>query len=378
MKRVLIVFGTRPEAIKLAPVIHRLRERSGQVEVTLCSTGQHREMLDDTLAALDVRCDINLSAMQPGQHPTELFGRLLLLLKPVMDDAVPHVVVVQGDTTTVAAAALAGSMNGAKIAHVEAGLRTRDKQQPFPEEMNRRVAGVCADYHFAPTPQARDALLAENVSPETVFVTGNTVVDALRWVQSRIAGTPRPAPFNLDGMRLVLVTAHRRESFGGPFRDLCYALRDIAEQFKDVLMVYPVHLNPHVQRPVREILGECDRIKLVDPMGYTDFVSLLARADLILTDSGGIQEEAPSLGKPVLVLREKTERPEGVAAGVVRLVGTHRQRIVAEASRLLSDPAAYSAMTRKVNVYGDGLAAARIAEVIVDGGMTTPPFNPRY
>jgi UDP-N-acetylglucosamine 2-epimerase (non-hydrolysing) len=384
MKRILVVFGTRPEAIKLAPVIHALRARPDQAELTLCSTGQHRQMLDDTLQALELRSDVDLQVMQAAQHPTDLFGRLLLGLRPLLDRIGPDVVVVQGDTTTVAAAALAGALAGSKVAHVEAGLRTRDKRIPFPEEMNRRVTGVLADYHFAPTGQAREALLAENVPPADVFVTGNTVVDALRWMRARLAERPAAAPppgledLQMNGSRLVLVTAHRRESFGEPFRDLCLALRDIAERFHDVQMIYPVHLNPNVQQPVREILGECERIRLIDPLNYADFVGLLVQAHLILTDSGGIQEEAPALGKPVLVLREKTERPEGLAAGVVRLVGTQRERIVAEASKLLGDASAWSAMAREVNVYGDGRAADRITEVILDGRMATPPFETAF
>jgi len=375
MKRCLIVFGTRPEVIKLAPVVYALRERTGGVGITLCSTGQHRQMLDDTLRAVDLHPDIELNVMQEAQHPTDLLGRLLLKLRPVLAETDPEVVLVQGDTTTVAAAAFAAYLHGAKVGHVEAGLRTQDKRAPFPEEINRRVTGVLADYHFAPTARARDALLAEGVAPDSIFVTGNTVVDSLRWMRDRIAG--RPAGIQLpDGRyRLVLVTAHRRESFGQPFREFCYALRDIVRRFDDVHMIYPVHLNPNVQRPVREILGDCERIRLIEPLGYAEFVALLSQVHLVLTDSGGIQEEAPSLGKPVLVLRDKTERPEGVGAGVVRLVGMQRERIVAEASRLLSDPAAYAAMAREVNVYGDGLASRRIAEVVLDGKMSSAPFK---
>jgi len=375
MKRILVVFGTRPEAIKLAPVIHALRARQDAVAATLCSTGQHRQMLDDTLAALGINVDVDLQVMQEAQHPTELFGRLLLGLREVVEQVKPEIVVVQGDTTSVAAGALAGYLGGAQVAHVEAGLRTRDKRSPFPEEINRRVAGVVADFHFTPSLQARDALLAENVPPDSVFVTGNTVVDALRWMRERVGNVPLPPELDVNGARLVLVTAHRRESFGQPFRELCLALRDIAERFEDVQLIYPVHLNPNVRRPVHEILGACPRVRLVEPQGYARFVALLLRADLVLTDSGGIQEEAPSLGKPVLVLREKTERPEGVAAGVVKLVGTQRARIVAEATHLLSDRAAYAAMAREVDVYGDGQAATRICEVLVDGRMTTPPFQ---
>jgi UDP-N-acetylglucosamine 2-epimerase (non-hydrolysing) len=375
LKRILVVFGTRPEAIKLAPVIRQLRRFPDRAHVTLCSTGQHREMLDETLQALELKADTDLRVMQAGQHPTELLGRLLIGLHGVIDEAKPDVVVVQGDTSTVTAAALAAYLGHSNVAHVEAGLRTRDKRMPFPEEMNRRVTGVLADYHFPPTDRSRDALLAESVPAETIFVTGNTVVDTLRWAREKVASQPAPANIKLDpSKRLILVTAHRRESFGEPFRQLCHALRDIAEKFDDVQMIYPVHLNPNVRQPVNDILSPCARIQLVEPLGYRAFVTLLSRAYLVLTDSGGIQEEAPALGKPVLVLRDKTERPEGVAAGVVRLVGTQRERIVSEASRLLSNPAAYAAMSREVNVYGDGLASQRIAEVLLDGKMATAPF----
>jgi UDP-N-acetylglucosamine 2-epimerase len=375
-KRVLAVFGTRPEVIKLAPVIHELRARGDTPELKLCSTGQHREMLDQTLAAFDLQPDCDLRVMQAGQHPTDLLGRLLAGLRPVIDGFRPEVIVVQGDTTTVMAGALAGFLAGVRVAHVEAGLRTGDKRAPFPEEVHRRVTGVVADDHFAPTLRARDNLLAEGVSPERIFVTGNTVVDALRWMRARVADRRLPAELDPGAARLVLVTAHRRESFGQPFRDLCGALRDIAERFDDVCLIYPVHLNPAVRQVAHEVLGGCPRVRLVEPLDYADFVALLSRAYLVLTDSGGIQEEAPALGKPVLVLREKTERPEAAAAGVVRVVGTDRARIVATASALLSDRAAYAGMARPVHVYGDGRAAARIAEVILTGRMTTPPFQP--
>ena len=375
-RRVLAVFGTRPEVIKLAPVIHELRRRTDQVDLTLCSTGQHREMLDQTLDAFELRPDCDLGVMQAGQHPADLLSRLLAGLRPVLDERRPDVVVVQGDTTTVMAAALAGFLHGARVAHVEAGLRTGDKRAPFPEEVNRRLAGVVADDHFAPTARARANLLAEGVAPERIFLTGNTVVDALHWMRRKVGDRPLPAQLDPGPARLILVTAHRRESFGRPFRELCGALRDIADRLDDVGLLYPVHLNPTVQRTAHELLNGCPRVRLVGPLDYATFVALLARAHLVLTDSGGIQEEAPALGKPVLVLREKTERPEAVAAGVVRVVGTDRTRIVREASALLSDAAAYAAMARTVHVYGDGRAAARIAEVIAAGRMITPPFEP--
>ncbi len=375
MQHFTFVFGTRPEVIKLAPVIHTLRAWDPPVRVTLCSTGQHRRMLDSALGAFALEADIDLRVMQPGQPPAELLGRLLLALRPVLAELRPDAVVVQGDTTTVMAGALVGFLEGIRVAHVEAGLRTADRRAPFPEEVNRRVTGVVADVHFAPTGGARANLLREGVAPECIFVTGNTSVDALEWMRRRVADRPLPLGIGADGRRVVLVTAHRRESFGGPFRELCLALRDVAERFEDVELVYPVHLNPQVQRPVREILGACSRVRLIEPLAYTDFVALLCRAHVVITDSGGIQEEAPGLGKPVLVLREKTERPEAVAAGVARLVGTDRGRIVAEATALLGDAAAYARMARPVHVYGDGRAAQRIAEVLTGGALLTAEFG---
>jgi UDP-N-acetylglucosamine 2-epimerase (non-hydrolysing) len=376
MKHMLVVFGTRPEVIKLAPVVFALRGRPDDFRVTLCATGQHRDMLDSALAAFELHADSDLDVMETGQHPADLLGRLVRNLRPLIDDLRPDAVIVQGDTVTVMAAALTGFLCGVRVAHVEAGLRTRDKRAPFPEEVNRRVAGVVADYHFAPTAGARDHLLREGVPAESVFLTGNTIVDALYWMRERVAGRDLPSGLDSTGKRLVLVTAHRRESFGPPFRELCHALREIAARHADVQLVYPVHLNPNVRKPVQEILGDCERVRLIEPLAYTDFIAVLARAYLVLTDSGGLQEEAPVLGKPTLVLRDKTERPEAIAAGVARLVGTDRARIVTEASRLLGDPRAYQAMARPVHVFGDGRAAGRISEVLRDGHMTTPPFEP--
>lgn len=373
--RVMTVLGTRPEAIKLAPVIYRLQAMPERVALTVCSTGQHREMLDATLAAYEIQADLDLEIMTAGQHVTDLLGRLLLELRPVVDELRPDVVVVQGDTTTVMAAALAGFAARAKVAHVEAGLRTGNKLAPFPEEINRRVTGVVADYHFAPTRRAWENLTQEGIPSEQVFLTGNTVVDALYWMRDRVAGRPLPEEIAPRAKRLILVTAHRRESFGEPFRQLCLALRDVAERFDDVELIYPVHLNPNVREPVKAILGECPRVRLIAPQPPDRFVALLDRADLVITDSGGIQEEAPALGKPVLVLREVTERPEAVAAGVVKLVGTDRERIVREATTLLTDADAYAAMARPTCVYGDGKAAQRIVEVITTGRMETPAFR---
>ncbi len=375
-KRVLVIFGTRPEVIKLAPVIHLLRGRADDVELTVCSTGQHRQMVEAAMDAFDVAADRDLQVMQKAQHPTDLLGRLLLGLRPIVADVRPDVVVVQGDTTTVMAGALAAFSARAKVAHVEAGLRTHDRLAPFPEEINRRVAGVVADYHFAPTARTRQNLLDEGVPAHSILLSGNPVVDALYWMQRKIAGIPLPPELDPGQKRLVLVTAHRRESFGEPLRNLCHALRDIARRFDDIELIYPVHLNPQVRAPVFDILSDCERIRLVDPLRPDVFIALLSQAHLVLTDSGGIQEEAPALGKPVLVMREKTERPEALAAGVVRLVGTGRERILREATTLLSDPAAHARMARPVDVYGDGHAAERIVEVIVDGRRPAP-FKPR-
>ena len=378
MKRILIILGTRPEAIKLAPVVFALRERPADAEVLLCSTGQHRDMLRDTLQVFDLAADYDLDLMRDNQHPTELLGRTLQALAPLMSDVQPDVVVVQGDTSTVMAGALAGFFQRTRVAHVEAGLRTRDKHAPFPEEINRRVTSVVADYHFAPTPGARDKLLAEQIPAADIFVTGNTIVDALRWMRANAVNRPLRPELDPGARRMILVTAHRRESFGQPFRELCTALREIADRFEDVVLVYPVHLNPNVQQPVHEILGNHERIRLIEPLAYDEFVGALSRSHLVITDSGGIQEEAPALGKPALVMRDKTERPEAVAAGVVRLVGTSRSRIVAEVETLLTDSARYEQMAQPRDIYGDGRAAQRIAEVLLDGKMRTPELTPKF
>lgn len=376
-RHILITLGTRPEVIKLAPLVHTLREWPTPVRVTVCSTGQHREMIDSALRVFDIAPDLDLELMRPGQAPAEVVGRAMLALQPVFADLRPDVIVVQGDTATVMAAALAGFLNKVAVAHVEAGLRTADKHAPFPEEVNRRVAGVCADYHFPPTARARENLLREGTPAKDIVVTGNTVVDALQWMGKHVGEIVLPSELTAHSGRTVLVTAHRHESFGEPFRQLCFALRDIAERFADVQVIYPVHLNPNVRKPVNEILGQVDRVRLIEPLPYDQFVALLYRADLVLTDSGGIQEEAPALGKPTLVLREKTERPEAVEAGVVRLVGTNRERIVRETTLVLTDDAVRAQMSRKAFVYGDGLASRRVAEVLVDGKLTTPEFAPR-
>jgi UDP-N-acetylglucosamine 2-epimerase (non-hydrolysing) len=366
--RVLSVMGTRPEVIKMAPVTAELARRTGRVESLVCVTGQHREMLDQALALFGMRPDFDLDLMQENQSLSALTARLFTALDPVVRAARPDWILAQGDTTTVFVAAVVAFYNGVRFGHVEAGLRTGDKRRPFPEELNRRLADVVADLHFAPTECARQALLREGIAPERILVTGNTVIDALLevaqresdWSRGPLASLPREG-------RLVLITAHRRESFGAPFRELCLAIRELAARFADepVQFVYPVHLNPNVRQPVFEILGERSNVHLIDPVDYLAIVALMKRAAVILTDSGGIQEEAPSLRVPVLVLRETTERPEGVEAGVVKLVGTARAAIVAEATRLLTDPAAHAAMATGANPYGDGQAAQRIVTALL-------------
>lgn len=366
---VLAVFGTRPEAIKMAPVIGRLAEAPG-LRVRVCVTAQHREMLDQVLALFGIVPDVDLGIMRQGQDLTDLTAAMLRGLRDVLREERPDRVLVHGDTTTTFAASLAAFYERIPVAHVEAGLRTGDRYAPWPEEMNRHLTGVLADLHFAPTAGARDNLLAEGVAPERVHVTGNTVVDALLEVAERIRREPalrrqaedRFGPLEPD-RRLIVVTGHRRESFGAGFQRLCRALRRLAGR-EDVRIVYPVHLNPNVQEPVREVLGDAANVHLLEPLEYLPFVALLDQADFVITDSGGIQEEAPSLGKPVLVTRDTTERPEAVAAGTVRLVGTDEDRIVAEAEALLDDENHYRAMSRAHNPYGDGRAAERIAEVL--------------
>jgi UDP-N-acetylglucosamine 2-epimerase (non-hydrolysing) len=372
--KVLSVFGTRPEAIKMAPVIKALRATPG-IDAPVCITAQHREMLDSVLAVFAITPDFDLDIMRAGQTLTEITSAVLQGMADVLARSRPDWVLVHGDTTTTFAAALAAFYAGIRVGHVEAGLRTGDKRAPWPEELNRRLTDTIADLHFAPTDQAKRNLLAEGIPSAAVHVTGNTVIDALLYARARLAadrglqGTLATRfPFSTDPTRrLVLVTAHRRESFGAGFERICHALKRLARR-PDVQIVYPVHRNPNVQTPVQTLLAGCANVHLIDPVDYLPFVYLMDCATLIVTDSGGIQEEAPSLGKPVLVLRDVTERPEAVAAGTVRLVGTDEDRIVAEAERLLDDQSAYSAMARAHNPYGDGEAAARIAKEIARGG----------
>lgn len=362
MKRVLSVFGTRPEAIKLAPVILELEKHPDRFDSQVCVTAQHREMLDQVLEWFRINPAYDLDLMQPGQELAEFAGRGLTTVSGLLKTTQPDVVLVQGDTTTAMVAALAAFYLRLPVGHVEAGLRTRDRYNPFPEEINRRMIGALATFHFAPTARAAAALRAEQVPEGDIFVTGNTVIDALHMT------VKRPVKLDLDlrleHPRLILVTAHRRESFGGPFESICMALLDLAERNTDIEIVYPVHLNPNVRQPVRRILAGHPRIHLLAPIRYEQFVHLMAEAYLILTDSGGIQEEAPALGKPVLVMRETTERPEATEAGTARLVGTDRQRIVAEAERLLRSEEDYRTMARTANPFGDGRAAERIVSIL--------------
>ncbi|NLT23741.1 MAG: UDP-N-acetylglucosamine 2-epimerase (non-hydrolyzing) [Syntrophorhabdus sp.] len=373
--KVLLVFGTRPEAIKMAPVIRSLKERPEPFEVITCVTAQHRRMLDQVLSIFSITPDYDLDIMKEDQDLFDVTVRALSGLREIYEATKPDVVLAQGDTTTAFVAGLAAYYFRIPVGHVEAGLRTWNKYSPFPEEANRRLLSVVADYHFAPTEWSRSNLLAEGVAPGSVWVTGNTVIDALMMINEKQeagrAGSALMRAFRdrwgidlSDGRRMILVTGHRRENFGTGFRDICTALKSIARERPDVSIVYPVHLNPSVQRPVREILSGVPNIHLIEPVEYEQFVFLMNRSYLILTDSGGVQEEAPSLGKPVLVMREVTERPEGVEAGVVRLVGTDRETIVGSVSELLDDDVTYRRMAEAVNPYGDGKAALRIADIL--------------
>lgn len=363
--RVLAVVGTRPEAIKMAPVILALRGRPERFLTRVVLTAQHREMSDEVLALFRIRPDHDLDLMKPEQTLFDTTAGLVKGLERVYRSERPDVVLVQGDTTTTFVGALAAFYLGIRVGHVEAGLRTSDKENPFPEEINRRLTSHVADLHFAPTATARRALLSEGVPDAAIFVTGNTVIDALLMTARELRESALDRVPGLDpSRRVVLVTAHRRENWGEPLEAICLALRDIARAHGDVQVVFPVHPNPKVRRTATAVLAREPRVLLLPPLGYRPFVALMKRATIILTDSGGIQEEAPSLGKPVLVLRRKTERPEAVRAGTVRLVGTARARIVAEAVRLLTDRRAYRAMARRRNPYGDGKAAARIVRVL--------------
>ena len=366
--KVLAVFGTRPEAIKMAPVVRKLAE-AADVTSAVCVTAQHRQMLDQVLELFGIVPTFDLDLMKAGQDLYDITSSVLQGLKEVLRSYRPDLVLVHGDTSTTLAASLAAYYEQIPVGHVEAGLRTGNIYSPWPEEINRKVAGAITTLHFAPTQRSRDNLLAENVPSERIFVTGNTVIDALLGVVDSLRSDPGTADefrarFPLEpGKRLILVTGHRRESFGGGFERICSALARLARR-EDVEILYPVHLNPNVKGPVEARLGGLANVHLIPPQDYLPFVYLMDRASVILTDSGGVQEEAPSLGKPVLVMRDTTERPEAVEAGTVRLVGTDEDLIVAETNRLLDDEAAYQAMSRAHNPYGDGLAAGRILDAI--------------
>ena len=372
MIRVLSVFGTRPEAIKMAPVVKALARRSDIVS-RVCVTAQHREMLDQVLDIFSIKPDHDLNIMQERQTLSDVTSSALIGVERVIKEEQPDWVLVQGDTTTVLAASLAAYYQRVKVGHVEAGLRTGNKFHPYPEEINRRLADALADLHFAPTETARQNLLREGIPIGSIVVTGNTVIDALLNVVEQVrrdGRNPWQTP-DLQDKRIIAVTAHRRENFGQPLQSICDALLDIARSYRDVHIIYPVHRNPNVQDVVYRRLSNVANISLVDPIDYRSMVALLDCSYLILTDSGGLQEEAPSLGKPVLVLRETTERPEAVAAGTVKVVGTDRGRIVGETAALLDDPVAYQRMANAVNPYGDGQASGRIVKAIVEYGASS-------
>ncbi|HHX8642514.1 TPA: non-hydrolyzing UDP-N-acetylglucosamine 2-epimerase [Vibrio diabolicus] len=369
-KKILTVFGTRPEAIKMAPLVHALAA-DDRFEAKCCVTAQHREMLDQVLELFEITPDYDLNLMRAGQTLNDVTARIVQELKPVLQEFQPDVVLVHGDTATTFAASLAAYYEQIEVGHVEAGLRTGNIYSPWPEEANRRLAGVLTNYHFAPTETSKENLLRENFAPEDIFVTGNTVIDALLMVKDKIesdsdlsATLAAQFPFLDESKQLILVTGHRRESFGGGFERICEALAQTAKQHPNVQILYPMHLNPNVREPVNRILGDVENVLLIEPQQYLPFIYLMSRSHIILTDSGGIQEEAPSLGKPVLVMRDTTERPEAVAAGTVKLVGTNVEKITASLGSLLNDEEAYQEMSFAHNPYGDGKACERILDAL--------------
>ena len=365
MKKILIVFGTRPEAIKMAPVVKELQRRSDQFNITVCVTGQHREMLDQVLEVFDLHPDYDLNIMQPNQDLYDVTARILLGMRDVLKQERPDLVLVHGDTTTSLVAALAAFYQQIAVGHVEAGLRTYNIYSPWPEEMNRQLNGRLCTWHFAPTERARQNLLKENVSADHIVVTGNTVIDALQWVAS--SGKAKAPQFGRDeSRRMVLITGHRRENFGSGLENICHAINHLAERFDDVDFVYPIHLNPNIRRPVRQIIdGSRSNVYLLEPLSYLEFEAMMQQCTLVLTDSGGIQEEAPAFGKPVLVMRDTTERPEAIEAGTARLVGTDRQAIEDAVVDLLTKTDYYNAMSHAANPFGDGHAAQCIADFIM-------------
>ena len=382
MKKVMLVFGTRPEAIKMAPLVKEFQKQPQQFETIVCVTGQHREMLDQVLHLFEIKPDYDLNIMKQGQDLYDVTARVLVGMRDVLKEAQPDVVLVHGDTTTSTAAALAAFYQQIPVGHVEAGLRTHNIYSPWPEEMNRQITGRIATYNFAPTPLSKQNLLREAVTQESVTVTGNTVIDALYWVvdkikkdtalSSELKGVLADAGYDTNrlagGKKLVLITGHRRENFGDGFINMCTAIKDLTQKYPDVDFVYPMHLNPNVRKPIHEVFGEdlnnLGNMFFIEPLEYLSFVYLMEKSTIVLTDSGGIQEEAPGLGKPVLVMRDTTERPEALDAGTVKLVGTNYNKIVGEVSALLDDSAYYDAMSKAVNPYGDGLACERIVERI--------------
>lgn len=374
--KILIVFGTRPEAIKMAPLVHAFKAEAS-FETTVCVTAQHREMLDQVLDIFHIRPDIDLDLMKKGQDLFDVTSAVLLGMREVLKATTPDIVFVHGDTTTAYASATAAFYLGIPVAHIEAGLRTRNIRSPFPEEFNRQVIGKVATLHFAPTESTRANLIQEGVSADAIFVTGNTVIDALFWVIKSIEASgavncpsiqaliTHQLSFDITKHKIVLITGHRRENFGEGFLSICAAIKQLAVRFPDVQFIYPVHLNPNVQKPVNDLISGFPNVHLIEPLEYEAFVYLLKHAHIVLTDSGGIQEEAPSLGKPVLVMREVTERPEAVNAGTVKLVGADTAKIIEGVSALLEDEAAYTAMSLAHNPYGDGLAASRVLQVLL-------------
>lgn len=383
MKKVLLVFGTRPEAIKMAPLVKELQKQKERIETVVCVTGQHREMLDQVLVIFDIKPDYDLNIMKRGQDLYDVTARVLTGMREVLKEIKPDIVLVHGDTTTSTAAALAAFYQQIPVGHVEAGLRTHNIYSPWPEEMNRLLTGRLATYHFSPTPLSRNNLIKESINDRNIIVTGNTVIDALYWVVDKIKNNKEldnelesvlsKAGYDVNrldnGKKLVLITGHRRENFGDGFINMCTAIKDLTVKYPNVDFVYPMHLNPNVRKPIHEVFGEdlsgLKNMFFIEPLEYLSFVYLMEKSSIVLTDSGGIQEEAPGLGKPVLVMRDTTERPEALNAGTVKLVGTDYNKIVNEVSSLIDDKAAYEKMSKAVNPYGDGLACGRIVNALL-------------
>ena len=383
MRKVLLVFGTRPEAIKMAPLVMELQKQKERIETVVCVTGQHREMLDQVLEIFDIKPDYDLNIMKRGQDLYDVTARVLTGMREVLKEIKPDIVLVHGDTTTSTAAALAAFYQQIPVGHVEAGLRTHNIYSPWPEEMNRLLTGRLATYHFSPTPLSRNNLIKESINDRNIIVTGNTVIDALYWVVDKIKNNKEldnelesvlsKAGYDVNrldnGKKLVLITGHRRENFGDGFINMCTAIKDLTVKYPDLDFVYPMHLNPNVRKPIHEVFGEnlsgLKNMFFIEPLEYLSFVYLMEKSSIVLTDSGGIQEEAPGLGKPVLVMRDTTERPEALDAGTEKLVGTDYNKIVNEVSSLIDDKAAYEKMSKAVNPYGDGLACGRIVNALL-------------